>query len=148
MTINSLTLPESRVAQSNSWVFSRDTMIPSLARRRVADLLKQWSLTGCVDDVTLVASELITNAVIHGHGGIRLEVRLLMPAAMGKVVHVEVTDGGRGLAPGVFGRVPRPTEEAESGRGLDLVAAVALRTGSVSEAGRNTVWAWIEARSQ
>jgi anti-sigma regulatory factor (Ser/Thr protein kinase) len=89
------------------------------------------------DDVVLLASELATNAVLHtasGDGGMfRVAVRL----ADG-VVRVEVHDGGSASPPGVapFG------EPGESGRGLELVAAIATRWGH--DGGRNGRVVWFE----
>jgi serine/threonine-protein kinase RsbW len=73
-----------------------------------------------LDDVVLAASEVVTNAVLHGDGMVTFAV-----SGQPGVVRVEVTDDG--------GAVPRPrsdrTEGDEGGRGLLIVDAVATRWG-------------------
>lgn len=95
------------------------------------------------DDMLLIVSELVTNAIRHGR-----------PLASDGTVHVdwtvsdrgvaiEVTDGGNG--------VPLPVAasgQQEGGRGLAIVDALATRWGvahAVTSA--TTVWACVACRS-
>ncbi|MEU1133101.1 ATP-binding protein [Streptomyces sp. NPDC005900] len=70
-----------------------------------------------VDDVALVVSELVSNAVQHAHGGCRLRVEV-----SGGRVTVEVYD----TSP-VRPRVRKPSSVRESGRGLALVRQLTHR---------------------
>lgn len=91
------------------------------ARRSARTMLTDWRLAHLVEDVDLVVSELVTNALLHtgaGEGGdnsIRLELDL---------------DAGR-LTCRVVDSSPLPPmpedapDTAESGRGLTLVEALA-----------------------
>ena len=86
-----------------------------------------------VDSVVLCASELVTNALLHGLPPITLEVE-----NMGSAVRVSVHDGGFQDA-----RPRRPVDpEAMSGRGLGIVEVLATRWGSErTDAGKVT---WFE----
>ena len=87
------------------------------------------------DDVTLVATELASNAICHtasGQGG-RFAVEVTMCRS---VVRIGVTDdGGTGR--------PRVIEDpaAERGKGLLLVRALSVRTGMCRTGPGRLVWA-------
>ena len=90
-------------------------------RRATATFLRRsvWTVP-LADDVVLAVSELVTNAIRHGDG----EVKLRVSVANGEV-RVTVTDGSPERA------VLRQADaDDESGRGLALVAAFAHRWGS------------------
>ena len=103
------------------------------ARAEVRGQLERWGLTDGDDDLAdvaeLLVSELATNALRHSAG----RFRLTLWAAHG-VLRCEVSDGGR--------REPRVCEAgaAESGRGMFLVEALALRWGCHPEGPGKTVW--------
>ena len=82
-----------------------------------------------LDDLRLVISELVTNAVVHGNGR-TIEVRL---TADGPVVSGEVVDDGDG-----FPLPPPPTLDAPGGRGLAIVGALTRQWGV--ERGSTHVW--------
>jgi anti-sigma regulatory factor (Ser/Thr protein kinase) len=89
-----------------------------------------------LDDVALCVSELATNAIKHtptGDGG-KITVGL---TAVGSVIRAEVTNDG------VAGSRPhaRNDPEAEDGRGILIVEAVATTWGVIEQAGATTVWA-------
>ena len=92
----------------------------------------------CVDDVVLAASEVLANAIRHGQGPVVLRV---WPSP--DVLRVEVVDRGPvvGLQPG------RRGSEAEGGRGLQIVEAVAARWGvdPVEPGPGKAVWFEVEA---
>lgn len=81
-------------------------------------------------DVVLAVSELVTNAIEHGHGTVCLRVR-----HSGDFLLVEVTDNNPAPA-----RLHTPAPDAERGRGLPIVAALAEGGWGVSPDGRTT-WA-------
>jgi anti-sigma regulatory factor (Ser/Thr protein kinase) len=85
------------------------------------------------EDLRLVTSELVTNAVRHGVGGTELVLRV---DATTRPVVVEVEDSGPGFVP----RFP-PHPRGTSGWGLCLVDRLCERWGvAVSEVGTR-VWA-------
>ncbi|HEX2085648.1 MAG TPA: ATP-binding protein [Solirubrobacteraceae bacterium] len=82
-----------------------------------------------LDDLRLVLSELVTNAVVHGTGP-TIDVRL---TADGPVVAGEVVDEGDG-----FTVPPPPSLDAPGGRGLAIVGALSRSWGV--ERGSTHVW--------
>lgn len=113
--------------------YRRDLPQVPEARRNVADAVRAegWIPN---DDVELVTSELVTNAVRYGSGG--MEVRVVVGHG---VARIEVYDEG-----GVVIAEPIGTPPLDSlgGRGLYLVRSVSQRWGSGRDAdGRTVVWA-------
>ena len=88
------------------------------------------------DAALLLTSELVSNAVLHGGGPVRLSVD--DGAAR---VRIEVADAGQPL-PG--GRGSQRPDEDEGGRGLQLVEALASSWGSRAEPGGKVVWFELE----
>ncbi|MGW1275524.1 ATP-binding protein [Streptomyces tsukubensis] len=96
-------------------------------RRITGAALRLWKLDAVTDEALLVVSELVTNAVRHGTGTIRLRVR-----RTGDLLRIEVTDQSP--------RAPQPREAGpldESGRGMLIVAMLAAEWG-VSPDGTTT----------
>jgi anti-sigma regulatory factor (Ser/Thr protein kinase) len=103
---------------------------PGRARAVTRDTLAAWGAAEHVDTVTLLVSELVTNAVLHADGPVELVLR-----RSGDVLTVEAVD--RGSA------VPRPRSPAwteEGGRGLNLVGAIADRWGYRPTPDGKVVW--------
>lgn len=97
---------------------AQDERAASQARRATRDALVKWRLPGLVDAVVLAVSELVTNATRHGRP----------PLSMGlqhqrEQVRLEVHDGSPTEPPGLAG--PTAAPDAESGRGLSIVQALA-----------------------
>ena len=109
----------------------------ALVRRQVAaDLRAAGAGDDAVDDVALVVSELVGNAVRHGAAAAGAgDVVLRVRARDGRVLRVEVDDAGD--LPAV---PPAPAPTAESGRGLLLVDQLASRWGAQSIPGGTRVW--------
>ena len=102
----------------------------SVARRQVAAACKGMP-RDLVEIAVLLVSEMVTNAIRHGRGGIRLAVRHLPQRLC-----VEVSDAGAGRP---TTQDPRP--EQANGRGLLLVERLAQDWGVTRLAGGGkTVW--------
>jgi anti-sigma regulatory factor (Ser/Thr protein kinase) len=121
----------------------------TLAAARAA---RHWATAACVtsslkpaerDDVMLVISELVTNAVRHvtygpGEATVSVAVGVATPR-----LRIEVCDPGAGFSiEGVRPRAP----DAPDGRGLLIVDAIALRWGA-SRGARHCVWTEIKRQS-
>lgn len=105
-----------------------------LARLLVAEQLCSWGLP--VDPARQIVAELAANAVTHGRVPGR-DFRLTM-YVIGTTLRIEVTDTCGELPP----RPQHPTDDAESGRGLALVEALADRWGwGPGLRPHKTVWA-------
>lgn len=101
------------------------------ARRFVAQILGDWR---CHEDVVekavLLASELVTNAILHAREPIALAV-----STRGSVVRIEVRDG----TDSVPVRRAHP-DNAMTGRGLTLVDALAAKWGAELDGDGKRVW--------
>ncbi|QNP62639.1 ATP-binding protein [Streptomyces genisteinicus] len=111
------------------------------ARRLAARRLGLWGFPPGHPDsdaVCLVVAELAANAVLHGRvPGRGAALRLAWDAGAGSV-RVEVSD----THPRRPAAAPEPPADAEGGRGLLLVSAVAASWGVADRAGPGkTVWA-------
>ena len=105
------------------------------ARRRIGDRLRQWGVPGPVyDDAALVVSELFTNALVHTES---TEITCRVQTTT-ETVYLSITDQGCGATEPEL----RRDLEAECGRGLLLVNALAEVWGVTNENGcGRTVWA-------
>ncbi|MFD4975355.1 ATP-binding protein [Streptomyces sp. NPDC058424] len=93
----------------------------SRARRWTRDILRGSPLA---EDAELIVSELSANAILHTASGLRPGSFHLALAVSPQVVALSVTDeGGTGTTP----KVERQDEQAEHGRGLGMVSAIAHR---------------------
>lgn len=106
-------------------------------RRALAESLRERELPeSLIGEAETVASELVTNAILHGKplydNAVRLHWRV-----RGDRVEIEVTDGGGGTQPAAR----RPSPWAQGGRGLRIVRSVAHEWGVNEEEDRVTVWA-------
>lgn len=90
--------------------------------------------TSTIDDLKVLVSELVTNAIKHANGP-----QLVMGiAARDGELRVQVTDGSP-----IGRRTPRPPRNqlmAENGRGLLMVTKLAKAWGVEPEDGGKTVW--------
>jgi len=111
-----------------------DTRSAGEARRFVDEVLAQWDCAQLLDDVQLLVSELVTNAVVHAGSEAQVAVRLLPDA-----LRIEVVDRG-GDAPLPSEVRPPSSPGAESGRGLFLVESLATTWGVERIEGGKSVW--------
>lgn len=115
-----------------------DTVIPLPRRADSARAARAMARDACVghvtavvlEDVALVVSELVTNAIMHGDG----EIQLRLQVDSGSIV-VGVQDTGANRP-----QVPADGAGNESGRGMTLVAAVAQDWGVRALGDGKEVW--------
>lgn len=108
------------------------------ARDFTASTLREWQLDDLVYEAVLIASELVTNAIRHGRCCLGADdgVELAWQRQAARVICM-VTD--RSPSPPVLGSVD---QDAESGRGLQVVQAVAAAWGwMMLSATSKAVWA-------
>ncbi|OPF83201.1 ATP-binding protein [Streptomyces antioxidans] len=102
------------------------------ARRTAAGALRRWGVPDTTaDDIVLMVDELVTNAIEHAEGPVWLRLWL----RRGRWVICQVGDGCR--------EAPRPRPsgpDAENGRGLLLVAALADAFGTRPTATGKVIW--------
>ena len=109
------------------------TETPRRARLAVTWQLMQWGLVQVVDDVELIASELVTNALRHG-GGVRC-VSLFRSKGY---VRLEVSDSSTKMP-----TIKSARETDTGGRGIAIVTRLADRWGVEVQPEGKTVWAQI-----
>jgi DNA-binding NarL/FixJ family response regulator len=108
-----------------------DTASAGQARRFVDEVLSRWHCETVLDDVKLLVSELVTNAVVHAGSDVEVAVRLLADS-----VRIEVVD----RSPASSLAAKSPTDDAESGRGLLLVETMASAWGVEPIERGKSVW--------
>ena len=108
-----------------------------LARRFAHACLLDWQLDRLTDDVDLVVSELVTNALLHARGEGRrsapifLEVLRELDSLVCRVIDGSAAPPAQETA----------GETAENGRGLLLVDVLAAQWGWYAGPGGKAVWA-------
>jgi hypothetical protein len=123
------------IGDAASATFEPVATAPREARRFAHEVVDRWGVSTAADDVTLIVSELVANAILHA--GSPSTVRL---SHRPSVVRVEVSDG----EPTSIPSLRRFSPTATSGRGLRMVAAVAAGWGAYPIAGGKVIWADIE----
>lgn len=120
------------VPQEVSREFSPETDAPHAARRFLEDALRAMGHSErLIEDARLLISELVTNAVVHARAPMSVSIR-----SQGSRVRLLVHD----MSPAQPS--PRPTSlDAPSGRGLQLIAALARDWGVTTSPTGKTVWA-------
>lgn len=119
-------LPGDAVAD---WTLPSEAQSVSRARELTCQRLQEWGLPDLVDVTELLVSELVTNALRHGTGDMR--VRLLRE----RTLVCEVWDAALAQP-----RQRRAHATDEGGRGLQLVGMLAERWGSRRTPYGKTVW--------
>jgi anti-sigma regulatory factor (Ser/Thr protein kinase) len=111
----------------------RSAAAPSQARRTMDQWLREALDVDQLDDVKLLVSELVTNAVRHPHDTGRIELEVAIAT---KRVRVVGSDPGTGFTKP---KVGAPPADALGGRGLLIVDRIASRWG-VTPGRRTRVW--------
>jgi anti-sigma regulatory factor (Ser/Thr protein kinase) len=104
-----------------------------VARALAERACRVWRLPHLLEDASLVASELASNAIVHA--GTEFVVTVSRGADR---LHLAVRDGAV-----AFPSPRRPASLQEGGRGLLLVQAVAVAWGAVPDDGGKVVWATV-----
>jgi PAS domain-containing protein len=102
------------------------------ARRFTSRTLRSWDVTEQRDTILLIVSELVTNALVHTQGAVRLDLTLA-----GERLRVAVSDA----SPRTPVKPANQAWDATGGRGILLVEAVSGSYGSVPLGGGKQVWA-------
>jgi anti-sigma regulatory factor (Ser/Thr protein kinase) len=114
-----------------------DADAPARARAFVERVCKIWSVGKVAKLAALVASEMVTNAVIHAKTRAVMMLRLA-----GQTLHISVRDGDpRPMYRPVLGATG--ASDQDHGRGLLILDAMADRWGSHPTADGKVVWATI-----
>jgi anti-sigma regulatory factor (Ser/Thr protein kinase) len=120
-------------------VLSPDPGAAAHARRLVTEVSGPWSST-LADVARLLVSELVSNAIRHGRGDIGLRVRFTDRG----VLRVEVSDANPDPPYLVY---PPPSADEESGRGMEIVHALAHSWGTRPGTGSIGKTVWFELRA-
>ncbi|MFD6989383.1 ATP-binding protein [Streptomyces sp. NPDC059943] len=140
------------VVSGAEWCFGRavpgggiargDALKVGHIRREVREWLGAWRLSSLADDVCVVLSELVTNAIRYGDGYFAVRMSRLRLGEYSEL-HLEVWDGSTDLP-----CLRDAGLDAESGRGLLLVHGLVSELGGtygVGDDGRRT-WCRIPAQ--
>lgn len=103
--------------------FAPDRTTPAKARALVERCLTEHDRQHLVDDISLVVSELVTNAVVHARTPIRIRLEE-MP------IYVKLTVYDESVNLPVLSLASRVLSESEGGRGLWLVDACSTDWGT------------------
>lgn len=125
-------VPDRRILRALATSLVSDPCEASRARKTVRDTLTSWGLEDLADDMALIVSELVTNAVQHGEGPI-----VMVLQQRDDTVLVEVADA--------CPRLPVPRQQSagdESGRGLSLVEAFSDEWGVRERKRHPGKWVW------
>jgi anti-sigma regulatory factor (Ser/Thr protein kinase) len=115
---------------------------PRLARAFAADTLESWAVPAEeVEAVQLVASELVTNAVLHAPESTAITFELVLRA---EAMRVMVSDGSPHEPRQPW---PQASWSAQGGRGVTLVDTIVDRWGTEPRSPRGKT-VWCELRSE
>ncbi|MGW2184023.1 ATP-binding protein [Streptomyces sp. NPDC001732] len=113
-----------------SWPLPRELTSVRLARRLVTAQLGDWAMVCLTDIAELLVSELVTNALRHTRGPVRLNLWLSDSRLLCEVEDTEPARPARNaVAP-----------DEEGGRGVELLDLLADDWGSTRTATGKTVW--------
>lgn len=121
-------------------VVAEDGEVATMRRWLYELLIDQHA--GVLDDVTLAASEVVTNAIEHSDSGaVGEEISIAALSVGGHAIRIEVVDSGSSSS---YPRISDSDIGEEHGRGLRIVHAISAgRWGSLSNDSRQ-VKVWFE----
>jgi anti-sigma regulatory factor (Ser/Thr protein kinase) len=111
----------------------RDLRGTQRTRRLIRAWLDEWDLSSMAGEEELLVSEVVTNGLVHGDSDVYVVVRRYPDR-----VRVEVRDSDPHRARAVA--MPGQEDEAEGGRGLMIVSALASAWGNSPSGRGKTVW--------
>jgi PAS domain S-box-containing protein len=118
--------------QVASWQLPPDPAIVSRARALATRQLDQWGMEHLAESTELIVSELITNAILHGHGNSEIGLRLIRH----NMLTCEVADTSDSHL-----RLRHPRTTDENGRGLCLVTKLSRKWGTRYTPNGKIIWA-------
>jgi anti-sigma regulatory factor (Ser/Thr protein kinase) len=113
-----------------SWPLQRELTSAGQARRLVTAQLGDWAVGDLAETAELLVSELVTNALRHTRGPLRLNLQLRHSRLLCEVEDTESAGPARSVA----------DPDAENGRGIELLDLLADAWGSVRTATGKTMW--------
>jgi anti-sigma regulatory factor (Ser/Thr protein kinase) len=113
-----------------SATFPRHARSVPLARRFVTEAIGQHA---AAEDASLLATELVTNALVHARDATAVTVTVTVTAAL---IRVDVHDNGRTGVP----HWREADSQAEDGRGFQIVNTLARRWGFTREQDCTCCW--------
>ena len=116
------------VAEASTRLPGRPASVPA-ARRFVETVLREWDCPEYADVLRLLASEIVTNAIVHARSDVLLRVGLLEDR-----VRIDVRDASRQPP------VPKASGPDGTGTGLRVVEALAGAWGVDVDGKGKTVW--------
>jgi hypothetical protein len=119
-----------------SWPLPRDLTSAGRARRLVTAQLSDWDLADLADTAELLVSEVVTNALRHTRGPLRLNLRVRDSRLACEVEDTESAGPLRSVV----------DTDAEGGRGTELLDLLADAWGNTETATGKTIW--FELRSE
>lgn len=122
----------------------------SALRAAIQRQLNLWGAAGLADDMALIATELVSNALLHGKPPVRVRLGSRCATDGGMSLRLEVSDTGTGLdIARIRAHWSHPSFSlAEGGRGLYLVDALCAAWGNVRGSHTHTVWAEVRTQSR
>jgi anti-sigma regulatory factor (Ser/Thr protein kinase) len=113
----------------------RDPLAPARARAAVVGFSRETDISeSSLDTLSLLVSELVSNAVVHSDAPPASDIHLCARLVGRDAIRIEVTDQGSG-----FKAIAREPERMEGGYGLFLVDSQAASWGIDRRRG-NCVW--------
>lgn len=118
----------------------RATWGPGVTRQVVADTLERWGRTDVLDDVVLCASELATNAVVHGAPPAVLVLTDATPAIVVEVIDAAPLVDDFAWRARLDADPALPPSHRPGGRGLRIVDHLATAWGVAPRPTGKAVW--------